>query len=187
MNRPRIASALCTGVAAVCRGGRRAEARLAEGKSGGNMTKNIGWLAIGGIFGLFGAAEAQTTPPSTATTAFDGTYTLVSSAPESYHVVHVDPYIKSVAQCGEVRPGPLIIERGQAQFSSPSRWGGQFAGTVGPQGELQMRLTAAAAWPEGVVPGNEINLSGRIDRDGTVRALARSRACAYDLVWQKAR
>jgi hypothetical protein len=123
MNRPRIASALCTGVAAVCRGGRRAEARLAEGKSGGNMTKNIGWLAIGGIFGLLGAAEAQTTPPSTATTAFDGTYTLVSAAPESYHVRHVDPYIKSVAQCGEVSPRPLIIERGQAQFSSPHEVG----------------------------------------------------------------
>jgi hypothetical protein len=50
-------------------------------------TSNLGVLydkehqmaAIGGIFSFFAAGEAQTLALSTATTAFDGTYALVSS------------------------------------------------------------------------------------------------------------
>jgi len=49
-----------------------------------NMAKNIGWLGIVGSFGLVAAAEAQTPALSTTTTAFDGTYTLVSSTAGTY-------------------------------------------------------------------------------------------------------
>jgi hypothetical protein len=152
------------------------------------MTKSIGWLAIGGIFGLFGAAEAQTPAPSIAMTAFDGTYTLVSSTPENYEgLANGDPYLKARFQCRRGAAGaPLIIERGQARISNATT-GRQFEGTVGPQGELAMRLISPVAWPEGIVPGDEVILSGRIDRNGTARGRTVSRACAYDFVWQKAR
>ena len=152
------------------------------------MTKNIGWLAIVGIFSLFAAAEAQTVAPSIATTAFDGMYTLVSSTPANYGgLANGDPYLKAAYQCPrDARPGPLTIERGQARFSNATT-GNQYEGTVGPQGELAMRLINTGAWPEGVMPGNEIIVSGRIDRDGTARARTVSRACTYDLVWRKAR
>jgi hypothetical protein len=153
------------------------------------MTKNIGWLAIVGFFSLLAAAEAQTPAPPTATTAFDGTYTPVSLTPVNSQGPLVgtgDPYIKAVYQCPLFKPAPLTIERGQARISNPTT-GNQFAGTVGPQGELAMRLINPGAWPEGIMPGNEIILSGRINRDGTVRARSVMRACAYDVVWQKAR
>jgi hypothetical protein len=150
------------------------------------MTKSIGWLAIGGIFGLVAAAHAQTPAPSIATTAFDGTYTPISSTPENYEgLANGDPYLKARFQCRDTRPEPLIIERGQARLSNATT--GNFEGTVGPQGELVMRLISLAAWPEGVMPGNEIILSVRIDRNGTARGRRVSRACAYDFVWQKAR
>jgi hypothetical protein len=45
------------------------------------MTRNIGWLAIVGIFSFVAAAEAQTLALSPATTAFDGTNPFVSSTP----------------------------------------------------------------------------------------------------------
>jgi hypothetical protein len=109
------------------------------------MTKNIGWLAIVGFFSLLAAAEAETPAPSTATTAFDGTYTPVSSTPVNYRSgANGDPYTKAVFQCPEVRAAPLTIERGQARISNATT-GNQFAGTVGPQGELAMRLINPAA------------------------------------------
>ena len=89
--------------------------------------------------------------------------------------------------------GAAHYRGGQARLSlvGPTAWyaamGNQFAGTVGPQGELVMRVVGPAAWPEGVMPGYEINLGVRIDRNGTARGRAVSRACAYDLVWEKAR
>jgi hypothetical protein len=72
---------------------------------GGYMKKSIGSLGIVGIFS-WSVANAQTTP-SALTTAFDGTYTPVSST-----IGHAwsgkGPY------CPETRPGPLTIAQGQA-------------------------------------------------------------------------
>jgi hypothetical protein len=134
------------------------------------MTKSIGWLAIGGIFSFVAAAEAQTLAPSTATTAFDGTYAFVSSA-------HVPPIN---ARCGDVRTGPLVTAQGRAEFTD-LLYGSHFEGTLGSQGELVMR--AAVISHDGAPSDRFAN--GRVDRDGTVSARIIGNLCSYDLVWQK--
>jgi hypothetical protein len=57
-----------------------------------------------------------------------------------------------------------------------------FEGTVGPQGELSLRLAAPASQSS---LGVEIITRGIIDRNGAVRARQTGRSCSYDLVWQK--
>jgi hypothetical protein len=103
------------------------------------MTKSIGWLAIGRIFSFFAAVEAQTQALSTATTAFDGTYALVSSTPGPL----VDARYNGL--CREVRPGPLVTAQGRAEFTNLIT-AGHFEGTIGSQGELAMRSEAIAHW-----------------------------------------
>jgi hypothetical protein len=95
------------------------------------MTKNIGWLAIGGIFGFFAGAEAQTAPLSAATTAFDGTYAFVSSTEA--------PPINASCNAASVRPGPLVAAQGRAEFTNLLGRHSHFEGTIGSQGELAMR------------------------------------------------
>jgi hypothetical protein len=132
------------------------------------MTKSIGWLAIGGIFSFFAAAEAQTVALSTATPAFDGTYAFVSSTSGAVN-----------ARCKGARPGPLVTAQGRAKFTNLIT-AGHFDGTIGSQGELVMRSAAV-----GHSDIAEWVVSGRIDRDGTVRARMNCGECIYDVVWQK--
>jgi hypothetical protein len=133
------------------------------------MTKSIGWLAIGGIFSFFAAAEAQTLALSTATTAFDGTYALVSST--------WGPSVN--ARCRGARPGPLVTAQGRAEFTNLIT-AGHFEGTIGSQGELVMRSAAISRSSPG-----ETVVIGRIERDGTVGARMTYDECIYDVVWQK--
>jgi hypothetical protein len=97
-----------------------------------NTTKSIGWLAIGGIFSFFAAAEAQTLALSPATTAFDGTYAFVSSTPA--------PPVN--ARCGNDIGGPLVAAQGRAEFTNLLGHHSHFEGTIGSQGELVMRAAA---------------------------------------------
>jgi hypothetical protein len=137
------------------------------------MTKSIGWLAIGGIFSFVAAAEAQTLPLPTATTAFDGTYAFVSAT-------HAPPLPVNVS-CGDnVRMGPLVAAQGRAESTNLLGHHSHLEGTIGSQGELAMRAQAIAHGEIG-----DIFANGRIDRDGTVRARMTGRECSYDVVWQK--
>ena len=89
-----------------------------------------------------------------------------------------------MGQCGDIRRmGPLTIANGQARYSGfgPVTKAG-FDGTVGPQGELAMRLTAPASRSS---LGVELITHGTVDGNGTIRARQIGRSCSYDLVWQK--
>jgi hypothetical protein len=130
------------------------------------MTKSIGWLAIDGIFSFFTAAEAQTLALSPATTAFDGTYAFVSSTPA--------PPVN--ARCGTEIRGPLVAAQGRAEFTNLLGLHSHFEGTIGSQGELMLRAASVHG---------DMSVSGRIDRDGTVRARMCTAYCDYDVVWQK--
>ena len=75
--------------------------------------------------------------------------------------------------------GPIIVVNGRARYK-----GRYYEGTVGSQGELAMRNVAEPVkW--GGIPGVEKFVSGRIDKDGTVRARQISRGCSYDLIFRK--
>jgi hypothetical protein len=144
------------------------------------MRKHTLWLWLVGITGFSAAAIAQAPPPSTGEPAFDGTYRIVSSA-----MVNATYVTRSgrMGQCPNRRPGPLHIANGQARYTTAT--GDKLRGTVGPQGQLAMRI---------IMPPNsggsyrpvEINLSGSIDGGGTVRARQIGNSCSYDFVWQKA-
>ena len=138
------------------------------------MRKQIGLLGIVGFFGLIAGAGAQT-PGATAAGPFDGAYRLVSS--ERVNKTYITQR-GQMAQCVDRTPGPLTIAQGQARYTSAT--GYRLRGTVGPQGELAMR----ASGPGGSRP-IVLDVSGRIDDTGTVRARQTSNACSYDFVWQK--
>jgi hypothetical protein len=130
-----------------------------------------GILMIGGLFFLHTVAHAQ----SPASSVFDGTYRLASSAKVS------ESYVAKGGQsapCPDRPPGPLTIQRGAARYTAAS--GREVNGTVGAQGELVMRS---------VLPGqsrpNELEVNGRIDAAGTARVRERGFSCSYDFVWQK--
>ena len=101
------------------------------------MRRNIGLLSIVGFFGLLAAANAQAPSSSTAGGAFDGTYRLVSSAKVNANYVTRGG---QMGRCPDRAAGPLTIVNGQAGYTSAT--GRQLQGTVGPQGELTMRLMA---------------------------------------------
>jgi hypothetical protein len=86
-----------------------------------------------------------------------------------------------MGQCPDRRAGPLTIMRGQAKYTSAT--GRRLKGTVGPRGELAMRLIAPPG-SNGYRP-TEISVSGNVDGNGTVRARQKSASCSYDFVWQK--
>jgi hypothetical protein len=82
------------------------------------MRKVIGWLWLVGIFCFSAVALAQTPAPSTAATAFDGTYALVSSAKVN------ETYTERsgrLGQCPNRRPGPLHIANDQARYTTRHR------------------------------------------------------------------
>jgi hypothetical protein len=145
------------------------------------MQKDAGWWCIIGFFGWVAAADAQAPSPSAASTQFDGTYRFISSTNVN------ETYMAGTALVGRCpdnkRAGTLKIMNGQARLSNGPSY--QCDRTVGPQGELAMRLTSPA--PEhhaGSTPGFEIVVSGRIEK-GTVRARRMDYRRSYDFIWQK--
>jgi hypothetical protein len=149
------------------------------------MQKHIGWLWAAGLFGLPAAAEAQTVPPSVTTTQFDGTYGFVSAT--KLTETYATRGSHRVGQCGDYTGRPLTIANGQARYAGRGRLtAAGFEGTVGPQGELAMRLAATPATRgAGASPGVEIIINGKIDSNGAVHARQMSYGCSYDLIWQK--
>jgi hypothetical protein len=147
------------------------------------MQKHIGWLRIVGFFGLIPAANAQTASPPAATTQFDGSYAFVSAT--TLNETYMTTWRTRMGRCGDIRKlGPLTIANGQARYSGFGHVTKEgFNGTVGPQGELALRLAAPASKSS---LGVEIITQGKIDGNGTIRARQTSRGCSYDLVWQKA-
>ena len=144
------------------------------------MGTRIGLLGVAGFLGLIAAANAQTPPPAASGASFDGTYRFVSSA-------KVNPtYTTRNGQmgfCPDRRPGPLHVAKGSARYTAAT--GYRLTGTVGPQGELAMRVIAPPnSSNAGAFPLN-INANGTIDSTGTARARQLGHSCSYDFVWQK--
>jgi hypothetical protein len=147
------------------------------------MQKRVAWLWIAGFYGLVAAANAQTAPPPSAGTQYDGDYAFVSAT--TLNETYMTTWRTRMGRCGDIRRmGPLTIANGQARYAGFGRVTKEgFAGTVGPQGELTLRLAAPASQSS---LGVEIITQGKIDGNGTIRARQMSRGCNYDLVWQKA-
>lgn len=149
------------------------------------MQQHIAWLWIVGFFGLIPAANAQTAAPSAANTLFDGTYAFVSATKlnETYTATRSN----RVGRCGDYRGPPLTIVNGEVRYPTRGRLtAAGFEGTVGPQGELAMRLAPTpASRGSGASPGVEMIINGKIDSNGTVHARQMGYACSYDLIWQK--
>ena len=138
------------------------------------MRNQIGLLSIVGFFGFLAAANAQTQSASTAGAAFDGTYSLISSA-------KVNPtYVTrggKMGHCSDRTPGPLTIAQGHARYTTDS--GRQLEGAVGPHGQFEMRLHEPGTNPL------EMHVNGRIDDTGAIHAHQRGGSCSYNFVWQK--
>ena len=140
------------------------------------MRRQIGLLSIVGFFGLIAAANAQTLSALTADTVFDGTYRFVSSTKVTE--MYTSPN-GGMLPCPDRIPGPLTIVQGQARYTTDS--GHQLEGTVGPQGELEMRVMEVG----GSRPMELRTSAAQIDAARTVRARQVGGACSYDFVWQK--
>jgi hypothetical protein len=140
------------------------------------MHKAVGLLWTAGLFGLLAAANAQTPPAATAGRAFDGTY-----RPVSWTRVNATYTTRKgqTGQCPDRRAGPLHIVHGRAHYTTAT--GYRLSGTVGPHGELAMRIVAPSNSPHPI----EMNLNGSIDSTGTIHARQQSYSCSYDFVWQK--
>lgn len=141
------------------------------------MQRNISWLCAVGFLGLLTAANAQTPPPSTAGTPFDGKYRLVSAA--RVNATYTTRKGQS-GPCPDRRAGSLTIVNGQARYTSAT--GYRVRGTVGPQGELAMRAVAPSSWASQPI---DLSVNGSIDGAGTARVRQLSHSCSYDFVWQK--
>jgi len=115
-------------------------------------------------------ADAQTPGPS-----FDGTYQAVSSANVNQMFIAQKG---NMGVCPDRMPGPLTIVHNQARYTDAS--GDEVDGTVGPQGELAMR-----AEEPGGARAMDLDVSGSIAANGTVRARQEGNSCSYDFVWQK--
>ncbi len=157
--------------------GTKTEGRKTREWEGKHVLRAAGWLWIIGFFGWFAAANAQTQPPSTPVTAFDGTYVFVSAT--KVNETYTTRGTEHILRCGDYKGGPLIIVNGQARYL-----GRYYQGTIGPRGELAMRnVPEPVKW--GGIPGVEKFISGGIDKDGTVRARQISGGCSYDLILRK--
>jgi hypothetical protein len=141
------------------------------------MRKRIAWLWVVGSFGCSAAAMAQTPPAQLPVTKYDGTYAFISSSKvnETYTTVGAE----RLGRCGDLPPrGPLTIVNSHARYNKQE-------GTVGPQGELAMRLDPTPLGKGGGQEGIEVTTSGTIDANGTVRARRTGYYCRYDLIWRK--
>jgi hypothetical protein len=144
------------------------------------MRTRIGLAGVVGFFGLLATANAQAPSPSGATTSFDGTYRFVSSAKIS------QTYTTRNGQTGECpyrRAGPLHVVRGRVHYTTAT--GYRLSGTVGPQGQLAMRIVAPPNTSNAGSFPLEINANGTIDSTGTARAREIGHSCSYDFVWRK--
>lgn len=145
------------------------------------MSKTAGLLWVCGFFGVLASANAQTPPASTAASAFDGTYRLVSTA--NVNATYTDRNGRT-APCPNRRPGPLHIARGQARYTNAT--GYKLRGTVGAQGELAMGVVAPPNVSNAGSQPLNLSASGQVDSTGTARVRQTSNSCSYDFVWQKA-
>lgn len=140
------------------------------------MRNSSKWLLIVGWFSLFAAAAANAQTSS----AFDGTYRLVSSGNVNSTYTARNG---RMAPCPARKPGPLHVANGQARYTNAT--GYKLRGTVGPQGALTMGLVAPSnSNSAGSQPLN-LSVSGQIDSSGTARVRQTSNSCSYDFVWQK--
>ena len=139
------------------------------------MRRQMGLLSVVGFFGLLATANAQTLSASTAGPSFDGTYQAVSSAKVNQMYIAQKG---NMGVCPDRMPGPLTIVHNQARYTDAS--GDEVDGTVGPQGELAMR-----AEEPGGARAMDLDVSGSIVANGTVRARQEGNSCSYDFVWQK--
>jgi hypothetical protein len=119
-------------------------------------------------------------PAATAGTRFDGTYAFVSSTKLSE--TWFSTLTTHVRLCPDRPMGPLTIVNSRARSYGFGRWtAAGFEGTVGPRGELAMRLLPQPNKSN----VEERNLLGRIDGNGTVKAREFAYSCRRDLTWQK--
>ena len=144
------------------------------------MRTQIGLLSIVGFFGLLAAADAQIPSPSTAGVAFDGTYRFVSSAKVNATYVARNG---QMGPCQYRRAGPLHIAKGKAHYTTAT--GYRLTGTVGPQGELALRVVAPPNTSNAGSHPIDIIANGTIDGTGTARARQSGGSCSYNFVWRK--
>jgi hypothetical protein len=142
------------------------------------MRTYVGLLSIVEFFGLLATAYAQAPAASTAGTRFDGTYHLVSST-------KVNPMYTQMngrrSPCPDRTPGPLTIAQGQVRYTTQT--GYQLQGPVGPNGELDMRISTVGGG--GSRPLEMRAAAAEIDGTGKVYARQIGAGCSYDYVWQK--
>jgi len=144
------------------------------------MRGKTGILCIVGFFALFAVATAQTPRPSITGAGFDGRYRFVSSTKVDATYVTRNGRTGS---CPDRVAGLLTIKKGQARYTNAT--GYRLKGTVGPQGELAMRVLAPPNSSNAGSQPIDIIVSGSIDSAGTARARQSSHSCSYDFVWQK--
>lgn len=144
------------------------------------MRRWTGLSSTVGFLCLLAAAAAQAPSPATAAAPFDGNYRFVSSAKVNQTYTTRNG---QMGQCPDRRTGPLHIANGRARYTTAT--GYRLRGTVGPQGELAMRIVAP---PNSSNAGSrfiDIITNGAIDNAGTARARQTGGSCSYDFVWQK--
>ena len=148
------------------------------------MQKHRGWLfCIIAALGLAASAGAQTASSPPPNTQFDGAYAFVSSTRVNETYMHTKT--ARIGKCGKGgRVGPLSIVNGQARYSSGNDSQDLYQGTVGPQGQLIMRIVSTPL-VGGETPGRGVTINGEIDSNGTVRARQIGNRCSHDFVWQK--
>ena len=85
--------------------------------------------------------------------------------------------------CPDRRPGPLHVAKGRARYTAAT--GYRLTGTVGPQGELAMRVIAPPNTSNAGSRFIDVAANGQIDGAGMARARQLGGSCSYDFVWQK--
>jgi hypothetical protein len=140
------------------------------------MRQGIVWPWAVIFFGMLAAAAAQAQTPS----PYDGTYRFVSSA--KLNATYVARNGRT-GPCPDRRAGPLHIVNGQAHYTTAT--GYKLRGTVGPQGQLAMRIVAPPNSSNAGSAPLDIIVNGKLDNTGTARVRQTSNSCSYDFVWQK--
>jgi hypothetical protein len=91
--------------------------------------------------------------------------------------------MQRVGRCQDnKKAGPLKIMNGQARLSNGP--GYHYEGSVGPHGELAMRLVTPPLCSKCSLP-REIMVDERIEENGTVKARRADYRYSYDLFWKK--
>ena len=143
------------------------------------MGKQIGLLPIVGLV-VLAATGAPAPSPSAAAAPFDGTYRFVSSAKVNSTYTTRNG---RMGQCPDRRTGSLHVANSRARYTTAT--GYRLRGTVGPQGELAMRVVAPPNTSNAGSRFIDIIANGTVDSAGTARARQTGGSCSYDFVWQK--